>query len=304
MQVLQGAEAGFQQRTVRSGDVKLHCVCAGPSDGPLVLLLHGFPARWSTWREVLPALARAGLLAVAPDLRGYGASDRPAGVDSYSVLRAIDDALAIQAAFQRERCFVVGHDFGGGIAWALAMTHPERVERLAVLNSVHVVGFERQMRKWSQLSKSWYVFLFLLPWLPEWWLSRRDFAFVHRSLVADGLRDDVVRDLLEGIRPRGALHAALNWYRASFRDVARKRLLPKKVDLPTLAIWGDRDTNLDPELATPPADWVSDVRVEHVPEAGHWVHHEAPDKVNAMLLSHFGRRLPAHTSRLAERDAG
>jgi pimeloyl-ACP methyl ester carboxylesterase len=278
--------AGLSERTVRNGDVRLQCVTAGPADGPLVLFLHGFPARWSTWRELLPVFARAGYRAVAPDLRGYGASDRPAGVDSYSMVRILEDVVAILDAFGREKAYVVGHDVGGGVAWALAMTHPQRVERLATLNSVHVVGFERQIRKWSQLSKSWYVFFFLLPWIPEWWLSRRDFRFVHRSLVADGLSDAVAGDLLEGVRPNGALRAAINWYRASFRDVARKRLVPKRVDLPTLAVWGDRDPHLDAALATPPADWVGQARVEHVPEAGHWVHHDAPEKVGALLLSH------------------
>jgi len=282
------APDGFGERTVQSGDVRLHCVTAGPEDGPLVLFLHGFPARWSTWRGILPAIAQAGYLAVAPDLRGYGASDRPVGIDSYSVLRVVEDVIAILDAFGRERAFVVGHDVGGGVAWALAMTHPQRVERLATLNSVHVVGFERQIRKWSQLSKSWYIFFFLLPWIPEWWLSRRDFRFVHRALIADGLPDDVVRDLLEGIRPPGALHAALDWYRASFRDVAGKRLLLKKVDLPTLSVWGDREAHLDPELAIPPADWVRNARIEHVPEAGHWVHHEAPERVTELILSHIG----------------
>jgi len=280
------ASSGFEERTVQSGDVHLRCITAGPPDGPLVLLLHGFPARWSTWRALLPTFAQAGYLAVAPDLRGYGASDRPAGVDSYSVLRILEDVVAILDAFGRERAFVVGHDVGGGVAWALAMAHPQRIERLAILNSVHVVGFERQMRKWSQLSKSWYVFFFLLPWIPEWWLSRRDFHFLRHALIADGLSDAAARDLLEGIRPKGALRAALNWYRASFRDVARKRFDPTRVDLPTLIVWGDRETHLDPELATPPPGWVTHVRVEHVPEAGHWVHHDAPDKVGALLLSH------------------
>lgn len=287
--------AGFAERTVRSGDVRLHCVTSGPADGPLVLFLHGFPARWSTWRGILPAFAQAGYLAVAPDLRGYGASDRPDGVDSYSMPRIVEDVVAILDAFGRQRAFVVGHDFGGGVAWAVAMAHPQRVERLATLNSVHPVGFQRQVRKWSQLAKSWYVFFFLLPRIPEWWLSRRDFRFLRRALLADGLPEDIVRDLLEGIRPPGALHAAIDWYRASFRDVARKRVVPKRVDLPTLVVWGDRETHLDPELATPPADWVRHVRIEHVPEGSHWVHHDAPDKVSALLLSHAAGSAQART---------
>ncbi|MBV9945380.1 MAG: alpha/beta fold hydrolase [Myxococcales bacterium] len=144
--------AAFEERTVQSGQVRLRCVTAGPANGPLVLFLHGFPARWSTWRGILPAFARAGYLAVAPDLRGYGASDRPAGVDSYSIMRIVEDVIAILDAFGRRRSVVVGHDVGGGVAWATAMAHPERFERLAILNSVHPVGFERRMRKWSQLA--------------------------------------------------------------------------------------------------------------------------------------------------------
>jgi pimeloyl-ACP methyl ester carboxylesterase len=129
--------AGFVERTVWSSGVRLRCVTCGPAEGPLVLFLHGFPAHWSTWRGILPAFAQAGHLAVAPDLRGYGASDRPHGVDAYSMLRVVEDVIAILDAFGRERAFVVGHDFGGGVAWAVAMAHPLRVERLAILNSVH-----------------------------------------------------------------------------------------------------------------------------------------------------------------------
>jgi pimeloyl-ACP methyl ester carboxylesterase len=280
-------EVTFQARTVLSGDIRLHCVSAGPEDGPLVLLLHGFPARWATWREILPALAQEGFLAVAPDLRGYGESDRPAGVDSYSVARFVEDVLAIIDAYGRDRVFLVGHDFGGGVAWMTAMNHAERIARLAILNSVHVLGFERQIRKWSQIKKSWYVFFFLLPWLPEWWLARKDFRFVRRSLADDGLSSSVVDDLIEGVRPPGALHATIDSYRASFRDAARKRLVPKKVELPTLVIWGDRERHFDPELATPPPDWVPCARVAHVPNGSHWVHHDEPETVTRLLVEHF-----------------
>lgn len=278
--------AEFATRTVRNGNVSLRCVTSGPTDGPLVLFLHGFPARWSTWRGILPKYALAGYLAVAPDQRGYGESDRPGGVASYSVLHLVSDVIAILDAFGRERAYLVGHDFGGCVAWAVAMAHPERVERLATLNSVHPVGFRRQLRKWSQLSKSWYVFFFQLPWVPQWCFSSGNFRLLHRSLLADGLPEGVVRDLLDGIRPTGALEAAIHGYRASLRDLVRKRFVPTRVNVPTLIVWGDRERYLDPELATPPIDWVTDARVEHVPEGSHWVHHDAPDKVNALLLSH------------------
>jgi pimeloyl-ACP methyl ester carboxylesterase len=277
----------FLTRTVLSGKVRLHCVSAGPEDGALVLLLHGFPARWSTWRGILPVLAREGYLAVAPDLRGYGESDRPAGLDSYSVPRFVEDVLAVMSAYGRERAFVVGHDFGGGLAWMTAMQHPERVSRLAILNAIHPVGFERQIRKWSQLKKSWYIFFFLIPWIPEWWLSRKKFRFLHRSLADDGLPATVIDDLLEGVRPPGALHAAIDSIRASFRDGARKLLVPKEVDLPTLIVWGDREQHFDSVLATPPADWVPNARLEHVPQGSHWVHHDEPEAVTRLLLERF-----------------
>jgi pimeloyl-ACP methyl ester carboxylesterase len=285
----------LEDRIVANEGVRLHCVSTGPADGPLVVFLHGFPARWSTWRGLMPAFAKKGYLAVAPDLRGYGASDRPIGVDAYSVPRIVEDVVAIVRAFGREKAFLVGHDLGGGIAWATAMAHPELVARLSVLNSVHPIGFERQIRKWSQLAKSWYVFFFLLPVLPEWWLSRKNFRFIERSLRDDGLSPEVIDDLLEGVRPDGALHAAVDWYRASFRDVARKRFVPAKVDVPTLVVWGDRERHLDPELATPPSDWVSNARIEHVEKGSHWVHHDAPERVAELVLEHFdgATRVPA-----------
>jgi pimeloyl-ACP methyl ester carboxylesterase len=281
------------ERTVENGDVRIQCMTGGspdPVSRPMVVLLHGFPARWSTWRQIIPPLVQAGYFVVAPDLRGYGASDKPWMPDSYSVPRIAEDVVAIIRAFGHERAFVAGHDFGGGVAWALGMFHPDCVERLAILNSVHPVGFERQMRKPSQLAKSWYMFFFLLPRIPEWLLSRQDYQFLRRSLADDGLPEAVVADLLEGVRRPGALHAALEWYRTSLRDGARKRLIPKKVDKPVLVIWGDREAHLDAALANPPADWAPNVRVEHIAEGSHWVHHDAPDKVAALLVEHFGGR--------------
>jgi pimeloyl-ACP methyl ester carboxylesterase len=233
------------------------------------------------------ALANAGFFAVAPDLRGYGESDKPAGVSAYSAARLIDDVAAIVRGFGRQKVCVVGHDFGGGVAWATAMVRSDLVSRLAILNSVHPVGFERQMRKWSQVKKSWYVFFFQLPCIPEWFLSRNDFRFVRRSLADDGLSAEDIEDLLEGVRPPLALQAAIHWYRASFWDGLRKRLPRAKVNVQTLVVWGDREPYLDAALAVPPPDWVANARVVHIEQASHWVHHDAPDKVAALLVEHF-----------------
>jgi pimeloyl-ACP methyl ester carboxylesterase len=274
-------------RFIDGDGIRLHAKTLGPRDGPLVLLLHGFPARWSTWRAQMRALADAGFFVVAPDLRGVGESEKPPGVDAYSVLRFVDDVAAIIRGLDRERAFVAGHDFGGGVAWATAMSRPELVTRLCTINSIHPVGIEKQMRRWAQIKKSWYVFFFLLPRLPEWWLSRNDFRFVKRSLMDDGLTAESVDDVIAGLRHEGAMHATVDWYRASFRDVAKKRFVPAKVDAPMLSIWGDRERHFVPELAEPPADFVPNARVAHVPDGGHWVHHEAPEKVSALLIEHF-----------------
>jgi pimeloyl-ACP methyl ester carboxylesterase len=293
----------FDHRVATSGGVQLHCVTAGPADGPLVVLIHGFPARWSTWREPMAALAGAGLCAVAPDMRGYGESGKPVGVGHYSAGLLVDDVVSIVRAFGREQAFVAGHDFGGGVAWATAMRHPEIVDRLATLNAVHPVGFKRQMRHWSQLRKSWYVLFFQLPWLPEMILSRQNLGLLRRSLADDGLSSDSVVDLLEGVRHPGALRAAINWYRAGFRDVVMQRLAPSRVDIPTLVVWGDRERYFDPELADPPPDWVTNARVVHIPGGSHWVHHDAPEKVSALLIDHFRSHPASPPTRATRRPA-
>jgi pimeloyl-ACP methyl ester carboxylesterase len=277
---------GMARRNVRSGDVELHCEVCGDERAPMVLLLHGFPARWSSWRHVMERLAATHFV-VAPDLRGAGESDKPRGRDAYSIARFVEDNVAIIDAFGRERAFLAGHDFGGGVAWATTMFHPERIEKLGIVNSVHPVGFERQMRRWSQLKKSWYVFMFLLPYLPEWWLSRNDHSFLKRSLLDDGLSEADVDDLMIGMRMPGALHAMIDWYRASFRDGVAKRFTPRKVETSTLVIWGDREPHFDATLANPPEDWVTNARVEHLSNAGHWPPHEAPAETSELLAHHF-----------------
>lgn len=229
-----------------------------------MLLVHGFPCRWSTWRDILPALADEGYLAVAPDLRGYGSSDRPAGVDSYSVSRFVEDVLAIIDAHGRDRVFLVGHDLGGGVASMTAMNHAERITRLAILSSVHLVGLERQIRKWSQFEKSWYVFFFLLPWLPEWWLSRKDFRLVRRSLADDGLSSSVVDDLIEGVRPPGApvpKDSATTYVPSRSERHARRSSRPSTRSLP-IAAMGSASSNRSGRRS---ARWPESVEVDGAP---------------------------------------
>ena len=278
------------------GGVRLHYVRAGPPDSSRlpVVLLHGFPEFWYGWRHQIPALAATGFSAVAPDLRGYNLSDKPRRVRDYRMERLVGDVLALirNVAGPAGRAHVVGHDWGGVIAWRLAMWHPEAVGRLAILNAPHPAAYLRELlRSPSQPLKSWYAFFFQLPWLPEAVVGFDSFALLRRGFRADPARAgaftraDVGR-YVEALSRPGALTAAINYYRAAFRagpgEMSRD---VRRIESPTLLVWGERDRYLSPRLAEGLGEWVADLRVERLPAASHWVQHDEPETVNRLLLS-------------------
>ena len=277
-----------RERFVDVGEVRLHVVESGDAGAPLVALLHGFPESAEAWHAQMAPLANAGLHVVAPDLRGYHLSDKPKEVAAYSVDKLAGDVVGLVHAMGASDAFVVGHDWGGGVAWATSMLHPQVVRRLVTMNAVHPIGYARALRTFEQLRRSLYVFLFQLPWLPEEVLRMDDFAWIRRAFTDDGVPGDEAARYVDAMRTPGALHAALDWYRASFRDALRgRRPKPSKVTLPVMVIWGDRDRFLVPGLAVPPPDYVTNARVERIAEASHWVQRDAPERVNALLLEHF-----------------
>jgi epoxide hydrolase 4 len=268
--------------------VRLHYVEAG--EGPLVVLLHGFPEFWFSWRFQIPALAAAGFRVVAPDMRGYNLSDKPKGVEGYALERLARDVERLIGALGEERAVVVGHDWGGIVAWAVAMLHPERVGRLVILNVPHPERLSRGLRTPRQLLKSSYAFFFQIPWLPERVLRAGDFAIVRSVFRNDPVRpgtfgeDDIDR-YVEALSRPGALTATINYYRALARRApALARKLRRRIEAPVLVIWGQRDLFLVPELARPDPALVPDVRVERLPDASHWVQQDRPERVNALLL--------------------
>jgi len=265
---------------VRTVAVRLHCAAMGPRDGPLVLLLHGFPECWLTWRYQLPALAAAGFRAVAPDLRGYGGSDKPRAVRDYKRETLAADVAALVEALGRERADVIGHDWGGYVAWYFAMWHASKLRRLAVLNVPHPQRVLRGLCTPAQLRKSWYLFFFQLPFLPERFMSDRRLRAMFRYTPArpDAYSDDDIAAILEAVRWRsGPIH----YYRAAARYRAPRL---RRIDAPTLIIWGERDRWLGRGLAEPDPAWVSEARVERIPDATHWVQADVPERVNALLL--------------------
>ena len=288
----------WRHDTVETNGVRLHVVTAGPEDGDLVLLLHGFPEFWYSWHRQLEALAAAGYRVVAPDLRGYNCSEKPSGVDAYHIDELVGDVAGLIRAFDCESAHVVGHDWGGLVAWYTAIERPGVVNRLAVLNAPHPSAYERALRtSLSQLRNSWYVAYFQLPRLPEYGLAWNDYEAVEQVFSAGTVQPDAVseqdiRRYKRALSRPGSRRAALNYYRSMGRRTTRLTLtrggvgdLPVRV--PTLLLWGVQDHALDVSLTRGLDEWVPDSRVERYPDAGHWVQFDAPERVTARLLNYL-----------------
>jgi len=285
----------LRERFVRTNGISLHVVEAGPRKGPLVVLLHGFPEFWYGWRHQIPALARAGFHVLAPDQRGYGTSDKPPGVGAYAIDRLVGDVVGLLDEAGRERAFLVGHDWGAAVAWWLALAHPQRVERLAILNVPHPAVMRRSLlTNPRQLLRSWYMLLFQTPGLPERLLARDDHAMLARA-VRGGRRgtcttEDLARYKEAWAEP-GALTAMVNWYRAALRSAWRP-LPGNRVKPPTLILWGTRDAFLGRELAPPSAALCDDARLVFHDQATHWIQHDDADEVNTQLVRLVRHGLP------------
>jgi pimeloyl-ACP methyl ester carboxylesterase len=275
-----------QHRHVDLGNgIRLHCAEEGR--GPLVLLLHGFPECWASWRYQMPALAAGGFRAVAPDLRGYGGSDKPRGLDAYRIDVLAEDVAHLVAALGEQRAAVVGHDWGGALTWYAAMWHPERVSRIAVLNCPHPSRMSRALRTARQWRRSFYMLLFQAPLLPEAALRAGDFAALRWMFRNDPRRPGAyteadIAEIVAAAAQPGALTGMIDWYRAMLRRRPHTKWQP--IDKPALVVWGEKDRFLLPELAEPDRSWVRDLRVVRLPDASHWVQADAPEEVNAALL--------------------
>jgi pimeloyl-ACP methyl ester carboxylesterase len=282
-----------ERRFVDVGGLRLHVLVAGPEDGPLLLLLHGFPEGAYGWRHQVVPLARAGYRVWAPDQRGYGRSDKPQGIASYRIDRLAADVLGLIDAAGGARASVVAHDWGGAVAWWLAETAPERLARLVVLNCPHHDVMRRALvTRPRQMLRSWYIALFQLPWLPEALAAARDHALLVRGLRGSSLPgtfgDEELETYREAWRRPGALRAMIHWYRAARLPVprpARPRAGTRRtIRVPALLLWGARDRALGRELAAPSVALCESGRLVVLEDASHWLQHEQPDRVNALIL--------------------
>ena len=268
----------------------MHAIAAGPQDGPVVLLLHGFPEFWYGWHRQIEPLAAAGFRVVVPDQRGHNLSSKPSGVASYAVSELVSDVIAIADQLGQEKIFLAGHDWGAAVAWSTALFHQQRIAKLAVLNVPH----PSVMRKFlstrpRQFLRSWYVFFFQLPWLPEALFSAFHFragsqALLRSSRPGTFSADDLAQYRAAWSQP-GALTAMINWYRALFRT--RVKFQDKTVRVPTRILWGERDAFLLTEMAQESLRYCSSGELLTFANATHWLQHEEPDRVSRILMDFF-----------------
>jgi len=285
----QAAQTTFEH--VATGDITLHVAFAGPSDGETVILLHGFPDAWFGWELQIAALAEAGFRVIAPDQRGYNLSDKPRGVAAYQVTNLVDDVVGLADALGYGSFHLAGHDWGAAVAWSLAMRYPVRVRRLAIANVPHpaVMGVHLRTNR-AQRRRSWYMFFFQLPWLPEMVARARDWQMLISAMPQDLTANERARYRVAWSRP-GAIACMVNWYRAMMQSTGAGAG-PGKVQAPTLLLWGKQDPHLGYEMAAPSLDYCDRGRLVTFDDATHWVMHDEPDEVSRLLIEHFSSESP------------
>ena len=286
MSVLEGS---WQDAYITTNGVKLHYVTQG--EGPLMLMLHGFPEFWYSWRHQIPEFA-SHFKVVALDLRGYNDSDKPQNQLAYVMDEFVRDVEGVIKGLGYDKCVLVGHDWGGAIAWVFAYAHPEMVERLIVLNIPHPAKFAQGLRTPQQLLRSAYIFLFQLPWLPELLLQSSDYqaietAFKGMAIAQSAFTPADIEAYKNAAAKRGALTAMLNYY----RNVFQQRMLNESwsvLEVPTLMIWGENDTALGKELTYGTEHYVRNLQIKYIPNCSHWVQQEQPLLVNLYMREFLG----------------
>lgn len=285
--------SGMTARFVEANGLRFELVEANPEGDRLAILLHGFPELNISWRHQIAFLAERGWRVWAPNLRGYGASARPKGVNAYHIDRLTEDVGALIDAARAERpaseVMLGAHDWGGAIAWDFAMRKVRPLDRLVVMNMPHPFTFARALRlSPAQRRRSWYIFLFQLPLLPEALLRARGAAAVRRAFTGmaanpDRFPDGVLDHYAAAAQRPGALTAMVNYYRAAVRARGRAKELDPQVDIPTLLVWGTADTALGLETLEGVHAYVPDLEIKYLPGISHWVQQDAPEAVNAAL---------------------
>jgi pimeloyl-ACP methyl ester carboxylesterase len=277
----------LRHRRIATNGIELHLVEAGDPSGPPILLLHGFPEFWYGWHRQIDYLVERGYRLLIPDQRGYNLSDKPRGVSSYRIDTLTDDAVGLLDAEGIDRAYIIAHDWGGAVAWNLALRYPDRVRKLVNLNIPHPRVMVRFIKRDKQQRKmSWYIYFFQLPWLPERSLRKDDFKKLRLTLLKTSNRgtfsEEEIEQYVKAWSQPGALTAMLNWYRAAFRWMFQEGP-PPEVQAPTLLIWGKADRALSHAMAAPSIDYCQNGELVYIQNATHWVQHDAAAEVNRLI---------------------
>lgn len=283
------ATDGWEHNFINTNGIRLHYVTRGT--GKLILMLHGFPEFWYSWRHQIDEFSQD-YHTVALDLRGYNDSDKPDGVAKYRMSELIADIRGVISGLGYEDCILLAHDWGGAIAWNFAYAYPEMVEKLIVLNIPHPAKFARGLQTPQQLLKSWYVFAFQIPWLPEFVFQLNNYqaiaeAFTGMAIDKTAFSQEDLNAYREAAAKPGALTAMINYYRCIFPSLFQgDRQSWGVLDVPTLTIWGEKDTALGKELTYGTEAYVRDWQIKYIPNCSHWVQQEQPAVVN-MYIKEF-----------------
>jgi pimeloyl-ACP methyl ester carboxylesterase len=283
--------SGVSHEFIDVGEIKLHTVLAGPADGPLVILLHGFPEFWYGWRNQILPLAQAGYRVAVPDQRGYNLSEKPRHLSAYRVDRLAGDVVGLMRALGHERAALVGHDWGGIVAWTTAVLYPQHVTRLAALNApYHMVAPRVIARHPAQLRMSAYILFFQIPLFAEAILRNNHWEplaqTLQRTSRPGAFSETVIEQYRQAWWRKGAMTGMLNWYRALLRRPLPLPLRPR-ISIPTLILWGARDSALSRPMAQLSAALCDHVRLVFFEDASHWLQHEEAQEVNQLLIEFF-----------------
>ncbi|QCR22217.1 alpha/beta fold hydrolase [Pontibacter sp. SGAir0037] len=270
--------------------IGLHVVEAGDSKNDTIIFLHGFPEHWYGWHKQLRFFAEKGYHVVVPDQRGYNLSSKPSDVQEYTLEKLTGDIVKLIAQLQKQQVILVGHDWGGAVAWAMGMHFPHLLQKLVILNMPHPAVMEENLQKNpSQMLKSWYTGFFQAPFLPEKTAEAFDFKFLVKSMTGTAREGAFTEEDLvaykEAWQQPNAIEAMINWYRAYKYS---SLFIDKEVETPTLLIWGKNDATLGQEMAEPSIGKCPNGKLEFLNNATHWLHHEEPARVNKLISVFLG----------------
>lgn len=277
---------------IETNGIRLHVLQKGPEDGPLVILLHGFPEFSYGWKKQIPDLVSAGYRVWVPDQRGYNLSDKPDGIAAYTLDNLAADVVGLIDAAGEKQAFLAGHDWGAAVAWWVAAKYPNRLAKMVIINVPHGAVMVKNLRhNFTQMRKSWYMFFYQLQWLPEYLAQRHNWKMVVDAMMKSSrsgtfVDNDMIQYRQAWSRPN-AYRSMLNWYRAMMQKPPHPPASPR-ITVPTLLIWGAQDHFLGREMAAPSIDLCDDGRLVFIEEATHWVQHEEAERVNELIHIFFG----------------